>query len=86
MLTLILLSVFIPFKIMFPDDQGPFPIPVVQVSIDSDFRPEREYEIGRALKSLRDEGVLILCGGLVIHTFKDLESFHEGKAKPVSLS
>lgn len=44
---------FVPFKVMFPDDNGVFDIPVVEVSISSDLRPETEYEIGKALKALR---------------------------------
>lgn len=46
-------GVFVPFKIMFPDDKGVFEIPVVEVSISSDLRPETEYEIGKALRALR---------------------------------
>lgn len=76
-------GVFVPFKIMFPDDKGVFDIPVVEVSISSDLRPETEYEIGRALKSLRDEGLLILSGGLTVHTFEDISSFNETTAKPL---
>ena len=46
-------GVFVPFKVMFPDDNGIFEVPVVEVSISSDLRPETEYEIGKALKGLR---------------------------------
>jgi aromatic ring-opening dioxygenase catalytic subunit (LigB family) len=38
---------------MFPDDDGVFELPVVEVSVSSDLRPETEYEIGKALKALR---------------------------------
>lgn len=47
------LGVFIPFKLMFPDDNGPFSIPVVEVSISADLQPEAEYQIGRAVQALR---------------------------------
>ncbi|KAK9900886.1 Extradiol ring-cleavage dioxygenase class III enzyme subunit B [Cystobasidium minutum MCA 4210] len=73
-------GVFVPFKVMFPGD-SPFEVPVVEVSISSDLRPETEYEIGKALKALRDEGLLILSGGLTIHSFEDLSSFNEERAK-----
>lgn len=31
----------------------------------------------------RDEGLLILSGGLTVHTFEDISSFNEKTAKPV---
>lgn len=76
-------GVFVPFKLMFPDTTGSFDVPVVQVSIGSDYTPEHEYEIGKAVKGLRDEGILVLSGGLTIHTFRDPSSFNEKTAKPV---
>lgn len=48
---------------MFPDAD----IPVVQLSIDYKASPERHYRIGEALKDLREEGVLILGSGNVVH-------------------
>ncbi|ETA78928.1 4,5-DOPA dioxygenase extradiol [Youngiibacter fragilis] len=42
-------------------------IPVVQLSIDADSRPERHYEIGRILSGLRDEGVMIFGSGNIVH-------------------
>lgn len=31
----------------------------------------------------RDQGILILAGGLTVHSFEDLSSFNEKTAKPV---
>ena len=42
-------------------------IPVFQVSVDMHASAEEHYQIGRKLRALRDEGVLILGSGNVVH-------------------
>lgn len=78
-------GVFIPFKRMFPDKDGkPFDIPIVEVSMAQDLSPDPQWELGAALKSLREQGILILAGGLTVHDFGDFTSFDQSRAKPVS--
>lgn len=48
---------------MFPEAD----IPVVQLSIDQHLPPEKHYDLGRRIRSLRDEGVLILGSGNIVH-------------------
>lgn len=48
---------------VFPDVD----IPVVQLSIDERRPPPLHYEIGKRLVSLREEGVLVIGSGNVVH-------------------
>ncbi|GAA5938703.1 DODA-type extradiol aromatic ring-opening family dioxygenase [Sporobolomyces koalae] len=73
-------GVFVPFKLMFGDQA---PIPIVQVSIPSDLSPLAQRSIGQALEPLRAEGILIVSGGLTIHTFQDFSAFSPTTAKPI---
>lgn len=74
-------GVFVPFIHMF----GPVfnSIPIVQVSIDESLEPAKEWALGRALDALRADGVLVLAGGLPVHTFRDMTSFSESTARPI---
>lgn len=67
------------------NDAGPqgFPLPVVQVSISSTLIPSIERSLGTALRSLRDERVLILSGGLTIHNLRSFADFKEATASPL---
>jgi 4,5-DOPA dioxygenase extradiol len=48
-------------------------IPVVALSIDMMQPPLAHFEIGRRLGALRDEGVLVLCSGNVVHNLRLFE-------------
>ncbi|SCZ89009.1 BZ3500_MvSof-1268-A1-R1_Chr1-1g00890 [Microbotryum saponariae] len=73
-------GVFVPFKHMFTDN---CPIPIVQVSINQSLLPQDEYDLGAALEPLRSEGVLIISGGLTIHTFQDFNAFSLSKSPEI---
>lgn len=59
-------GVFIPLKLVFPDAD----IPTVALSLRSGLDPAAHLAIGRALRPLRGEGVLIIGSGMSFHNMK----------------
>ncbi|MFM2480527.1 DODA-type extradiol aromatic ring-opening family dioxygenase [Celerinatantimonas sp. YJH-8] len=57
---------FTPLQVMYPQAN----IPVVQLSLRSDLDPEIHYQVGKALRSLRQQGVLIIGSGLSYHNLR----------------
>ncbi len=51
---------------MFPDAD----IPVVQFSLDQNKAPEFHYELGKELRALRRQGVLIVGSGNIVHNLR----------------
>jgi 4,5-DOPA dioxygenase extradiol len=56
-------------------------IPVVQLSIDETQPPSFHYELGKRLAALREEGVLIIGSGNIVHNLS-LYSWGEGDVPP----
>jgi len=55
-------------------------VPVVMVSIDVTKDAEYIYELGKKLAPLREEGVLIVASGNVVHNLRLVEWDNEGGA------
>ena len=48
-------------------------VPVVMVSCDGDAAPDAHLEVGRRLSALRDEGVMIVASGNVVHNLRAVD-------------
>ena len=59
---------FVPLKVMFPDAD----IPVVQVSLQCQLDPAFHIQVDAALKSLREQNILILGSGMSFHNMEIL--------------
>jgi len=70
-------GVFVPLVLMYPQAD----VPAVMLSIKSNYDPLEHINVGRALISLRSEGVLVIGSGLTYH---NMRGFGSADAKPVS--
>ena len=59
-------GVWAPLTHLFPEAD----VPVVMVSVAPSLGAKAHFELGRALRPLRDQGVLILGSGNVVHSFR----------------
>lgn len=66
-------GVWVILKKMFPQAD----IPVVAVSVDSLRSPEEQYNIGRMLAPLREEGILLIGSGGLVHNLRLLSEKEE---------
>lgn len=66
-------GVWVPLSLMYPSAD----IPIVQVSLPSREGPALQTRVGRALGSLRDQGVLIIGSGSITHNLRELD-WHAG--------
>jgi aromatic ring-opening dioxygenase catalytic subunit (LigB family) len=71
-------GVFIPFRIMFGETFTD--VPIIEVSMNSSLDPDDEWALGAAVSDLRNEGLLVLAGGLTIHNLRDFAAFNPDSA------
>ena len=70
---------WIPLAIMYPEAD----IPVTQLSIQPERSPAWHIELGRALRPLREAGVLIVCSGAITHNLGAIFRHPDGESAPV---
>ena len=68
-------GVFVPLMIAFPEAN----IPVVTLSLHASFDPQLHINIGKALKPLREDNVLIIGSGMSFHNMRSMMSGKERK-------
>lgn len=68
---------YVPLSVMYPKAD----IPVLQVSMPT-LDPQRLFEVGRRLRPLRDQGVLIIGSGFLTHGLPFLRDFRVDAPPP----
>lgn len=66
-------GVWVPLSLMYPQAD----IPIVQVSLPSRMGPALQTRVGQALRSLREENVLLIGSGSITHNLRELD-WHAG--------
>jgi 4,5-DOPA dioxygenase extradiol len=56
-------------KYLYPDAD----VPVVQLSLDGSMSTSQHYELAKKLRPLRDENILILASGNIVHNLRTID-------------
>lgn len=65
-------------RLLYPDAQ----VPIVAMSVNPDLSPQEQYNVGKALSTLRAEDVLIIGSGGTVHNFRTMRWTDESAVDP----
>lgn len=68
---------WVPLRAAFPEAR----VPVLQVSLPRPRTPRQIFDLGRALRPLREEGVLLMGSGGIVHNLRLLDWSQDGPAE-----
>jgi 4,5-DOPA dioxygenase extradiol len=71
-------GLWVPLRLLFPDAA----VPIVEVSLPVPRTPESISKIGAALEPLRDQGVMLVGSGGVVHNLRRLSWGGDGAVEP----
>jgi len=63
---------------MWPDAD----VPIFELSVDVTARPQAHWDLGERLAPLRDEGVLVVGGGNIVHSFDGIDWGENAAPRP----
>lgn len=65
-------GVWASFMCAFDPKKNPLNVPIVQASIFGEDNADMHYNLGKAVSSLRDEGIQIIVSGMAVHNLRDM--------------
>ncbi len=69
---------WVPLRYLYPDVD----VPVVQLALDAGRDATAQYQLGRLLRPLRDENVLIIGSGSLTHNLRHVQRGHDAAPLP----
>jgi aromatic ring-opening dioxygenase catalytic subunit (LigB family) len=75
------------FSVAFDPESNPLNVPLVQVSLYDNEDPDAHYALGRAVSTLRDQGIVIIGAGMSVHNLQAMaQSWGDPRPQPWAVS
>lgn len=75
-------GVWIPIMFLCPKAD----VPIIQLSLQTEESPVHHYQIGKTLKAIRDDGVLIIGSGGAVHNLDEVHEYKMNDQPPDDVS